>query len=67
MQTKVFPLLHVPTPELLYFGWFQLKVLQHELGCKNGLLRAKKLEIEVSTFAHDSKLLEGDRLNCLIF
>lgn len=31
---------------------FQLKALQHELGCRNGLLKARELELEVRILFH---------------
>lgn len=33
---------------VVWFVHLQLKTLQHELGCKVGMLKAKNLELEVS-------------------
>ncbi|KAI5648552.1 hypothetical protein M9H77_34557 [Catharanthus roseus] len=41
-------------------GKDRLKVLQHELGCKNGLLRAKKLEIEERLKAKQSERFDDE-------
>ncbi|KAG6669767.1 hypothetical protein CIPAW_01G266600 [Carya illinoinensis] len=44
-------------------GKDRLKALQHELGCKNGLLKARKLDLEVGTTKRDEagELSQADR------
>ncbi|XP_028124150.1 SHUGOSHIN 2-like isoform X2 [Camellia sinensis] len=43
---------------------FQLKVLHHELGCKNGLLKARGLELEEKAKIRTSKKLDNQVRTC---